>query len=79
MVFPIIKIVYEILSTIFRAIYDFAKWFYLVLLPFILQYIAIPLFTLGVILGLAFTFGSLIFTILFFIFMYFFIKGTIFS
>jgi hypothetical protein len=79
MPFPIIKIVYEILCTVFRAIYEFAKWFYLQFLPFILQYIAIPLFALGVILGLAFTFGTFIFVVIFFIFMYFFIKGTIFS
>jgi hypothetical protein len=57
----------------------FAKWFYLTFLPFIIQYIGIPMFALGVLLALAFAGGTMIFTILFFIFMYYFIKGTIFS
>jgi hypothetical protein len=58
---------------------QFMRWFYLTFLPFIIQYIGIPLFVLGVILAVAFAGGSLIFIILFFIFMYFFIKGTIFD
>ena len=58
---------------------QFMRWFYLTFLPFVIQYIGIPLFVLGVILAVAFAGGSLIFIILFFIFMYFFIKGTIFD
>ena len=58
---------------------QFMRWFYLTFLPFIIQYIGIPLFVLGVILAVAFAGGTLIFIILFFIFMYFFIKGTIFD
>jgi hypothetical protein len=59
------------------GILSFVKWFYLTFLPFIIQYIGIPLFVLGIILALAFAGGTLLFIILFFIFMYFFIKGTI--
>lgn len=58
---------------------QFMRWFYLTFLPFVIQYIGIPLFVLGVILAVAFAGGTLIFIILFFIFMYFFIKGTIFD
>ena len=68
-----------VISPILKAIYYFAKWFYLTFLPFIIQYIGIPLFILGIILALAFAGGTLVFTILFFIVMYFFIKGTIFN
>ena len=58
---------------------SFMKWFYLELIPFILQYIAIPLFVLGVLVALAFAGGTALFTIIFFIAIYFFIKGTIFT
>ena len=68
-----------VLIPIFKGLYYFAKWFYLTFLPFVVQYIGIPLFILGIILALAFAGGTLVFTVLFFIFMYFFIKGTIFS
>jgi len=79
MVWPLIKIVVDIILTILKYLYYFMKWFYLTFLPFVIQYIGIPLFALGILLATAFAGGSLIFIIIFFIFMYFFIKGTIFS
>jgi 4-hydroxybenzoate polyprenyltransferase len=57
----------------------FAYWFYLKVIPFVLQYIAIPMFALGILMALAFAGGTVLFTIIFFIAMYFFIKGTIFN
>ena len=75
----IIAVIDYVILPILKAIYYFAKWFYLSFLPFIIQYIGIPLFILGIILALAFAGGTLVFTILFFIVMYFFIKGTIFN
>jgi hypothetical protein len=60
-------------------VFVFTKWFYLTFLPFIIQYIGIPMFILGVLLALAFAGGTMIFTILFFIFMFYFIRGTIFN
>jgi hypothetical protein len=60
-------------------VFIFAKWFYFTFLPFIIQYIGIPIFVLGVLLGLSFAGGTAMFIIFFFIFMYYFIKGTIFS
>lgn len=57
----------------------FAWWFYGTLIPFILQYIGIPMFALGILLAVAFAGGTILFTIVFFIFMFYFIKGTIFS
>lgn len=57
----------------------FAKWFYLTFLPFVIQYIGIPMFILGILVALAFAGGTMLFVILFFIFIFYFIKGTIFN
>ena len=57
-------------------VFLFAKWFYTTFLPFVIQYIGIPLFVLGVVMAIAFAGGTLLFTVLFFITMYYFIKGT---
>lgn len=69
----------NVLGNIGLGIFGFAKWFYLTFLPFVIQYIGLPMFVLGVLLALAFAGGTLLFTIVFFIFMYFFIKGTLFD
>ena len=74
-----LSIVYNIISSTVSAIVTFARWFYFTFLPFVIQYIGIPLFVLGIILAIGFAGGTLLFTIIFLIFMYFFIKGTIFS
>lgn len=60
-------------------LFVFAKWFYFTLIPFILQYIGIPMFALGILLAVAFAGGTILFTIVFFIFMFYFIRGTLFS
>ena len=57
----------------------FLWWFYTVLVPFLIQYIGIPMFALGVLLALAFAGGTILFTVVFFIIMFFFIKGVFFS
>ena len=72
-------IIENIIIPICKALWNFAKWLYGTLLPFILQYFAIPLFCLGIVLGLGFAGGTIVFTIVFFIFMIYFIKGTILS
>jgi hypothetical protein len=80
--FPVTGTGYTItgfLASIFTGLLNFAYWFYAKFLPFVLQYIAIPMFALGVLMALAFAGGTLAFTIIFFVFMYFFIKGTIFD
>ena len=63
----------------FGRLIKFAQWFYLTLIPFILQYIGIPLFALGVLLALAFAGGTMLFIVIFCISIYIFIKGTIFN
>lgn len=57
----------------------FAWWFYGTLIPFVLKYIGIPMFALGILLAVAFAGGTVLFTIVFFIFMFYFIRGTIFA
>jgi hypothetical protein len=74
----VVNIGYDILCNTLGIVWRFLKWFYLDFLPFIVQYIAIPLFFLGLLLAVAFAGGTLLVTITFFIFMYFFIKHTIF-
>ena len=74
----ILTISYNIIFTVISGVLRFMYWFYFDFLPVIIQYIALPLFVLGVILAIAFAGGTLLFTIAFFIFIFFFIKHTIF-
>jgi len=67
------------LTGVLGFVVRFAYWFYIKVIPFVLQYIAIPMFALGILVALAFAGGTVLFTIIFFIAMYFFIKGTIFN
>jgi hypothetical protein len=60
-------------------LFRFIIWFYTTLIPFIVQYIGIPMFALGILLALAFAGGTVLFVIVFSIFMFYFIKGTLFS
>jgi hypothetical protein len=76
--FPLI-ILWELLKTVTKYIIKFTIWFYTKFLPFVIKYFGIPLFLLGLLLGLAFAGGTMFFIIIFFIFMYYFVKGTIFS
>jgi len=68
-----------ILQIIVEKIVEFIIWFYGTFIPFVIQYLGIPLFILGIILALAFAGGTLLFTIVFAVFMFYFIKGTIFD
>ena len=67
------------IANILMGLFYFAKWFYATFLPFIIQYLGLPLFVLGILLALSFAGGTMLFTIVFFIFMFYFIKGTIFD
>jgi hypothetical protein len=58
---------------------QFVIWFYTDFLPFVILYIGLPMFFLGILLAFAFAGGTLLFMFIFFIFMYYFIKGTIFN
>lgn len=57
----------------------FAWWFYGTLIPFVVQYIGIPMFALGILLALAFAGGTVLFVIVFCLFMFYFIRGALFS
>ena len=67
------------IKTVGFGILGFVKWFYIEFLPFVIQYIGLPMFFLGILLAFAFAGGTLLFMVIFFIFMYYFIKGTIFN
>jgi hypothetical protein len=54
-------------------------WFYGTFIPFIVKWIGIPMFLLGVILAVAFAGGTVLFVIVFFIVMYYFIKQVFFK
>lgn len=57
----------------------FVWWFYGTLIPFIIKWIGIPMFLLGVLLAVAFAGGTVLFVIVFGLVMYFFIKKLIFD
>jgi hypothetical protein len=71
-------IIWEIIKIILQAIWDMIVWVYLTLIPFMVTYIGIPLFILGILMGISFSGGSLIIMLIFFVSMYFFIKKTVF-
>ena len=73
----VISVIFDVIGFICVKIYDFSLWFYLTFLPFIIQYLGIPLFFLGILLAFAFAGGTVLCTILFFICMYYFIKKAI--
>ena len=75
----IISVCFDFIGYTIKYVILFAKWFYLTLLPFVIQYIGIPMFFLGILLALAFAGGTMFFTILFFIFIFYFIRGAIFQ
>ena len=66
----------DLLAKFIEFMYYFLKWFYLNLLPFIVIYIGIPLFVIGVLLSLFFQAGTILCIIVFSIGFYYFIKST---
>ena len=72
------RILFEVAKIIGQAIWDMIVWIYLTLIPFLVTYIGIPLFILGILMGISFSGGSLIIMLIFFVSMYYFIKKTVF-
>ena len=75
----ILSIIADVVAYTIKYVLIFAWWFYTSLLPFVIQYIGVPLFALGILLALAFAGGTIAFTIVFFIFMFYFIRETVFK
>ena len=73
----VFTLIFDFIAFVCVEIYEFVKWFYLSFLPFVIKYLGIPLFFLGILLALAFAGGTVLFTVVFFIFMFYFIKGTL--
>ena len=75
----IIGVVKLVIISPLKYLAKFASWFYLTFIPFFLQYIGIPMFVLGILLSLSYALGVVLFIFVFYIFMNYFIKGTIFN
>jgi hypothetical protein len=71
------NILFYLIVKPFLLLKDFLVFFYINFIPFIVTYFGIPLFILGVLLCLAFTGSTLFLVVIFFIFLYYFIKGTV--
>ena len=50
-------------------------WIFIKIVPFLVIYVGIPLFILGILLGLLFFGGHLVFLVVFFVGIYFYIRG----
>ena len=66
--FQIIKFIVEVIGLILY-------WIFVEIIPFLVIYVGIPLFILGILLGLLFFGGHLVFLIVFFVGIYFYIRG----
>ncbi len=64
--------------SVFKGIAKFGDWFYFTCLPYVLNYIGIPFFLLGLLLAVGFIFGNLLFFLLMTILGYYFIKQLLF-
>lgn len=70
------------IPTMFSVIFGILKfvgyilyWIFIKIVPFLVLYVGIPLFILGILLGLLFFGGHLIFLVVFFVGIYFYIRG----
>jgi len=50
-------------------------WIFIKIVPFLVLYVGIPLFIMGILLGLLFFGGHLVFLIVFFVGIYFYVRG----
>jgi len=74
----LVKVI-DILIDIIKAVYYLLKWFVTVFVPFVVQYIGIPAFAIGILFSVSIMGGSVLFVLVFCAMMYYFIKGTIFK
>jgi len=75
----VVLVLKDVVTGFFYYIFIFLKWFYLHFLPFIVIYIGIPLFIIGVLLGLSFGGGTVLFLVVFSVGLYYFINNAIFK
>jgi hypothetical protein len=77
--FPFIVKVIDVIIDILKAVYYLLKWFVTVFVPFVVQYIGIPGFAIGILFAVSMMGGTILFVLVFSAMMYYFIKGTIFK
>ena len=71
--------VLTVIVHIVKSLYYLLKWFLIVFVPFVVQYIGIPAFAIGILFSLSMMGGTILFVLVFCAMMYYFIKGTIFK
>jgi len=79
MPFPLIVKVIDVIIDIIKLVYYLLKWFVTVFVPFVVQYIGIPGFAIGILFAISMMGGTVLFVLVFCAMMYYFIKGTIFK
>ena len=73
-----VQVLWEIIKGLIAAVRDLIVWVYLTLIPFLVMYFGIPLFILGIMMGIAFSGGTFIILLIFFVSLFFFIQKTVF-
>jgi hypothetical protein len=71
-------ILYDIIKGLVIALRDLIFWIYLTLIPFLVMYFGVPLFILGLLMGVAFSGGTFIILLIFFVALFYFIKNSVF-
>ena len=70
-----IPTMFQIIAKIVELVGLVLYWIFVEIVPFLVIYVGIPLFILGILLGLLFFGGHLVFLIVFFVGIYFYIRG----
>ncbi len=70
-----IPTMFSVIFAVLKFVGYILYWIFLKIVPFLVIYVGIPLFILGILLGLLFFGGHLLFLVVFFVGIYFYIRG----
>jgi len=70
-----IPTMFSVIFAILKFVGYIMYWIFIKIVPFLVIYVGIPLFILGILLGLLFFGGHLLFLVVFFVGIYFYIRG----
>ena len=70
-----IPTMFSVIFAVLKFVGYILYWIFIKIVPFLVLYVGIPLFILGILLGLLFFGGHLIFLVVFFVGIYFYIRG----
>jgi hypothetical protein len=74
-IFAGLPTVFSLIVWVLRMIFMVLYYVLFVIVPFLVQYVGIPMFILGAILGIMFLGGHMLFVVMFILGMFFYIKG----